>query len=360
MNRSYLSALIIVVISIIWMASGMVGDSEREPLVAVVADSSTAGDALLTRVRIRHFVASSITHEVVAQGRSYPGRSVILKAETRGQVVAIGATRGEQITAGATIVKLAQAERGAQLTEASAMVEQRRLDYSASQSLKAKGLKSESQLAEALSLLRSAQARKIEIENDIKRTDIHAPFTGFLEERHVELGSYLNPGDPVATLIDIEPFIITGDLSEREVTELQNGQKGYAILTGDIRVEGVLRYIANSADPQSRTYRFELEISNSPVTVARMGLSAEIHLPIREVKAHRLTPALLSLNDEGDIGVKGVDASGVVSFYPITIARSDADGFWVTGPPEQIDLVTVGQGFIRAGDRVETTLETAE
>lgn len=173
-------------------------------------------------------------------------------------------------------------------------------------------------------------------------------------------GATLIRGESVATIIDVEPFVIAGDLSERDVTELQQGQAGYAILTGDIRVDGTLRFIANDADPQSRTYRFELEIPNSPLTIKRMGLSAEIHIPLREVTAHRVTPALLSLNDAGSIGVKTVDTEGIVRFHTTTIARSEADGFWVTGLPQQIELITVGQGFVRAGDRVETLPEKGQ
>ncbi|MCW8983372.1 MAG: efflux RND transporter periplasmic adaptor subunit, partial [Gammaproteobacteria bacterium] len=351
----------IVVITIVWMASGMMGTAESDsPAEETTTGDSAPGSALLTRVKVRSFNAEDVVQEVIAQGKSYPGRSVTIKAETRGRVVFLGAEKGAGIAEGATIIKLEQSERTSRLSEASAMVEQRWLEYRASQSLQAKGLKSDSQMAEALSLLRSAQARKKEIEIDIERTDLRAPFAGHLEERLVEVGSYLNVGEPVATVIDVEPFIVAGDLSEKEVTNLEIGQKGYAILTGDVRVDGTLRYIANSADPQSRTYHFELEIPNSPVSVNRMGLSAEIHLPIRTVKAHRLTPAMLSLNDEGDIGVKGVDSGGLVTFYPITIARSEADGFWVTGPPQQVELITVGQGFVRAGDRVETTVDAAE
>lgn len=356
MNRSYLSALIIIILVVAWMASGQLGGSDSvETAAASVSETETG--SLLTRVQVRHFVAEKVNQEVVTHGKSYAGRSVSIKAETGGRVMEIGATKGDFINKGDVIARLAHSERGVRLTEAKALVEQRWLEYKASKTLKQKGLKSESQLAEALSLLKSAQARKSEIEIDIARTDIVAPFAGFLEERYVEVGSYLNPGEPVATIIDVEPFVIVGDLSERDVTELQQGQAGYAILTGDIRVDGTLRFIANDADPQSRTYRFELEIPNSPLTIKRMGLSAEIHIPLREVTAHRVTPALLSLNDAGSIGVKTVDAEGIVRFHTTAIARSEADGFWVTGLPQQIELITVGQGFVRAGDRVEALPE---
>ncbi len=352
MNRSYLSALIITIVVVVWMLSGVwTGSDSAEAIVADRADAEAP--SLLTKVQVRQFIAERVTREVVSHGKSYAGRRVSIAAETAGRVAEIGAARGAFINKGDLIVKLAKSERVARLSEAEALVKQRWLEYKASKTLKQKELKSDSQLAQALSLLKSAQARKMEIEIDIARTDIVAPFAGYLQERPVEEGSYLKAGEPVATIIDVAPFIISGDLSERDVTDLERGQAGYAILTGDIRVDGFLRFISNSADPQSRTYRFELEVPNSPLTIQRMGLSAEVHIPLHEVTAHHVTPALLTLNDAGTIGVKAVDGEGVVQFYPVTITRTEADRFWITGLPQEIDLITVGQGFVRAGDRVE-------
>jgi multidrug efflux system membrane fusion protein len=66
-----------------------------------------------------------------------------------------------------------------------------------------------------------------------------------------------------------------------------------------------------------------------------------------------LSAALLTLDDAGVVGVKAVDASKRVRFYPVEVVASEADGLSVTGLPQELDLITVGQGYVRPGDLVE-------
>ena len=39
-------------------------------------------------------------------------------------------------------------------------------------------------------------------------------------------------------------------------------------------------------------------------------------------------------------------------FSLVSIVRAQTDGIWITGLPDTADIITVGQGFVQAGDRV--------
>ena len=67
---------------------------------------------------------------------------------------------------------------------------------------------------------------------------------------------------------------------------------------------------------------------------------------------HRVSPAILSLRDTGEIGVKAVDDDGRVRFLPARIVDSDNDGVWLAGLPETLLAITVGQEFVTEGQRV--------
>jgi membrane fusion protein, multidrug efflux system len=43
----------------------------------------------------------------------------------------------------------------------------------------------------------------------------------------------------------------------------------------------------------------------------------------------------------------------LVKFVPIDIVKSDSQGVWLSGMGEQADVITLGQGFVRDGDKVE-------
>jgi multidrug efflux system membrane fusion protein len=72
------------------------------------------------------------------------------------------------------------------------------------------------------------------------------------------------------------------------------------------------------------------------------------------VFGHLLSPALLTLNDDGDIGVKIVDESGRAKFIEVELLRSDAQGVWVAGLPSQAEIIAIGQGFVVDGQLVDT------
>ena len=116
-------------------------------------------------------------------------------------------------------------------------------------------------------------------------------------------------------------------------------------------VEGELRFIAATANPATRTFRVEMEVENANEAIAD-GITAELILPRPAVMAHRISPAILTLAEDGTIGVKRLDAENAVIFQPVLILANEAEGLWVTGLPEEAVLVTVGHEFVKEGQRV--------
>jgi multidrug efflux system membrane fusion protein len=54
-----------------------------------------------------------------------------------------------------------------------------------------------------------------------------------------------------------------------------------------------------------------------------------------------------------------VDDREEVVFYATDVVRAEADAVWLAGLPEQVRLITVGQGFVRAGDQVHAVPQAA-
>ena len=61
------------------------------------------------------------------------------------------------------------------------------------------------------------------------------------------------------------------------------------------------------------------------------------------------------LSDEGNLGVRAVNENDEVKFLPINIVEDTNDGIWVTGIPNLSKPIVLGQGFVRNGEKVETT-----
>ena len=347
MNKSYLIALVIGVAAVGWILSGQIG----KRAAPVPAETESAQKEPARAVRVRTFVAQELERDIVLRGRTEASREVRLRAETAGRIIAVPAEEGKPVRQGAVLARIEPAERTATLTEARALLRQREIEYNAAKSLAAKGYRADTKLAEAAAQLDAARARVTQIETDIARTVIRAPFDGWLETRAAELGDYLKEGDPVATLVDLDPILVVGAVSEREVDDIKVGQRASATLVNSRVLFGRIRYIASVANPATRTFRIELEVAN-PGGNVRDGVTSEIRVPATPLRAHFLSPALLTLDDDGRLGVRAVDEAKKVLFYAVRIIADRTDGMWVDGLPEEVRLITVGHEFVRAGQTV--------
>ena len=90
----------------------------------------------------------------------------------------------------------------------------------------------------------------------------------------------------------------------------------------------------------------------------RAGVSSELTIPAEEVAAHLVSPALLSLNDEGIIGIKILTDKNTVKFISADIVLSSDDGVYLAGLPYISTVITVGQGYVRSGMQVNPVTET--
>ena len=68
--------------------------------------------------------------------------------------------------------------------------------------------------------------------------------------------------------------------------------------------------------------------------------------------AHFVSPAILTLTDQGVLGVKSLEADNIVGFHPVRILESAPNGVWIGGLPEEVTLITVGQEFVAVGQAV--------
>jgi multidrug efflux system membrane fusion protein len=349
---SVLLALGVILAVTVWLVSGQF----RPDATQAGNDAQAIQRDTLTKVRVRTLPPQQIRQEIIINGRTEPARAVTLRAEIDGRVTFLGADEGSEIRQGDIIARLDIRDLQAQFEQAQAILVQRKLEYEAAADLKRKDLQSEIQLEGARATLAAARAAVKRIEVAISNTIVRAPFDGVLDDRPIEIGAYVRLGDVVARILEQNPILAVGSVTQLERSRLVLGDQGLArLITGQI-ADGKIRYIASEADEETRTFRVELELAN-PDRALVAGVTTEISIPVRTVTAYRISPALLSLSSSDELGIKGVDGDDVVQFFPVQIVRATADDLWVTGLPKRVRIITVGQGFARTGERVKPIAE---
>ncbi|MEQ8345237.1 MAG: efflux RND transporter periplasmic adaptor subunit [Sneathiellaceae bacterium] len=360
MLRSYLIAIVLAVAAVAWIASGELGftadNSSGEPAADAAAAPGAVAEPILPAVRTRTSTASPYRQRVVVRGRTEAVREVDLKAELPGRVAEVLVPKGSAVTAGQPIIRIALDDRELRLQEARANLQQREIEHNASSSLNKKGYRADASLAQDRAELDAARARVKAMEVELQKLVIRAPFDGLLEDRWVELGAFVDKGTAIARIIDQDPFLIVGQVSEASVGRLSTGDVGQARLATGQVVEGRIRRIASSADSETRTFRVELEVAN-PERRLLEGVTADMAFDIGSVMAHFITPAILTLDDSGAVGLRTIDADGRVLFRPAAILGDEGDGVWVAGLADEAELITVGQELVRDGDEVRVVRE---
>jgi membrane fusion protein, multidrug efflux system len=324
-----------------------------------------AGDAAKTEtktaemssVRVAMLDASLRDATLTVRGHTQALHQVEVRAEVDGVVEALRFERGDRVKKGAVLCAIKLNDRGAHATQARAQMDQAAKELQVAKELYKEGFRSKTQMAQATSAYEAAKAGAATMDIQLANTKVRAPFDGMVDERYVDVGDYMRSGDKCAMIMAPEPFLAVGTVSEEEVGQIIAGQPATATLVTGETVQGKVRFVAGHADPVTRTFRVEVELPNREAKL-RDGVSVDVHIPVKKIYAHFLSSGVLVLDDTGRLGVRTV-ANGRVKFMPVQIVSDGAGGTWVSGLPQRVGVIVVGQQFVIDGQRVKAVFEKA-
>lgn len=386
---------------------------DREQLLAIAGSDDTATETEeatpeteidldeLIKVVVLTSTEQSIENAVILRGRTEAARSVTVRAETTGTVVSDPLRKGAYVNEGDLLCQIAPGTRAAaveeakaRLTQAEASVPQARasltqteaqlreaeVNLNAARTLKADGYATETRvlaaeaaweaaqagvegarsgLVSAETSIISARAALANAELELTRIEVRAPFSGLLETDTAELGSFLSMGADCATIIQLDTVKLVGFVPELEVGKVTVGAPAAARLADGSEVTGRVTFLSRSADETTRTFRAEIEVANADLSI-RDGQTADIIIGSAGRMAHLVPQSALTLDDDGNIGLRTIDDTNTVAFYPIEMVRDTIDGVWVTGLPTTVDIIVLGQEYVIDGVQVNPTYQEVE
>ena len=97
-------------------------------------------------------------------------------------------------------------------------------------------------------------------------------------------------------------------------------------------------------------------VANPDLTL-RDGETAEITISAEGKSAHLLPQSALTLNDLGQLGVRFVDPESRAQFVPVALLRDSPQGIWLTGLPQEADVIIIGQEYVTDNVAVEATYQ---
>ncbi|MCE1235426.1 MAG: efflux RND transporter periplasmic adaptor subunit [Hyphomicrobiales bacterium] len=337
-----------------WIGLGHFGTSASRPPPARAEETAAAPLRLVGVVRVH---AEPYARLLVVSGRTEANKTVAVTARGPGIVEDLPAPKGSRVAAGAVVAHLADEGRAAAVRQAEALFEQRRAEWEAASRLSATGAGPRLNLVASKAAVDAAAAALELARVELDKKTLTTPIAGILDQIPVEAGQAVADGRLVATVLALDPIVVAGEVSERSVSRVEVGRPAeIRLVTGRV-IAGRISYLSRAAAEKTRTYRVEVEAPNPGAAVAA-GLTAEIVLPSDPLPAVRLPRSVLSLADDGAIGVRTVDEGDLVAFHRIEILDDTPDGLWLAGVADGARVIVAGQEFVRVGEKV--TAENVE
>ena len=412
MKKSIFIASFILLLVVGWIGSGQLSnnviaqdDNTQEVPETETSYSKNAennkDEEFTFSVETKVFTSKLIDQSIELQGQTIHNKKIDVKSETSGNIDSIEFSRGDKVSQNAEMITISLEDRNEKLLSAKKdlerlskelilneknrdnllrqnveRIELYEIEYASAKQLIDKGLSSKSKLSLASFNLANAKADKEDIKIkfestlanleaqisnvksvlkniklDIDKTSIKAPFDGIISEKMVEETEFISLGTPLFTIIDLDPIKIEGYLSEFDINKVSVGTKAIIEDSNGIKKNGIISFISPSAETSTRTFEITIEADNKDLSY-KSGITTKIIIKGSELKAHKIPPSILTLLDDGTVGVKAVDSDNNVTFYPTKTIKDTIDGMWVSGLPEKVNLIVSGQEYISIGEKI--------
>jgi len=313
------------------------------------ADSTETGSAAQSFTRVINVEVSTLAPEAFVEdirltAVAMANQDVRVAAEETGVIRALYVERGQTVSQGDSIAKIDDTVLAAQVAQARAAA-----DLAAQTWERRRRLWEDDQVGSEIAYLEAkfqaeqSAASLASLEARLARTVIRAPFSGVLDDRYVDVGTMVNPGDAVARLVDLDPIKVVAGVPERYAADVSVGdeaQLDFEVLDGDGFTTRV-RYVSATVDPQNRTFGIEVQLPN-PRGVVKPQMVANMAVARRSMSEAIVVPQdALVRTENGYVAYVAVERDG----SPMVEARTVVLG------PRRRNLVVVESG-LQAGERL--------
>ncbi|WP_165349900.1 MULTISPECIES: efflux RND transporter periplasmic adaptor subunit [unclassified Mesorhizobium] len=186
----------------------------------------------------------------------------------------------------------------------------------------------------------AARSTLAQAQNQVRYTDLKASEDGIVTTISADIGQVVGAGTPVMTVaVDGEKEVLIA-VPEMDIAGFKPGKDVKASFWSDdaLVLDGKVREVAGSADPQSRTFAVRVSLPNDPRVL--LGMTANVEATVGS-KAQLVSIPLTAMTEkDGKQIVWTVDrASETVHPRPIRVANFTADGVAVADGLKQGDVV---------------------
>jgi len=207
---------------------------------------------------------------------------VTVSADQSGIVEKITFESGQEVRAGAVLVRLDTSQERAQLASAEAAQHLSELNFKRVKDLHERNVTSQAEYDRFEAESKQTEARVGEARAMIEKKTIRAPFSGVLGIRQVNLGQYLNGGDPVVSLQSLNPLYVNFSVPQQDLNRLKVGGVVRVSAEGDsVDFPGRITAVNAVVDEATRNVEVQATLDN-PTGALKPGMFVESRVVMAE------------------------------------------------------------------------------
>lgn len=279
----------------------------------------------------------TIAQERILDGRVEAVQRTTISAQTSGRIREVYVDVDDFVEADELLIRVSDTEQQARvsqaegdLAEARARFGEARSEFTRIRDVFERGVvsrsefeRAEAELESARARLRSAEARLEEAREQLGYTEIFAPYSGIVTERHVEVGESVSPGSPLLSGISLDRLRVEVDVPQRLIGAIRERREA-EVLLNDEAVAAESLTIFPYADPASSTFRIRVNLPENADLGLFPGMFMKTRFFLDEVE-RLLVPAEAVVYRSEVTAVYVIDDEGLVRFRQVRLGRQHDD-----------------------------------
>lgn len=347
---------LVVVLMLVMIVLLGVTCSEKKNRLEAAGSKGTKSQELVNVVALE-LKPTTIRDRINLPAVVEPWLELSIMAEVRGKVVEKAVEEGARVKKGDLIAVIDERDYVNTYNSANALYETAKASYDRYSELYKAELATRSQIDTAKANMENAKASMDIAELSVQRCRIYATFTGILNNVYFEKDQYINPGDKLAELIEIDQVKVNVGIPESDVGAIRKIDAfdiSFDALDGKT-VKGKKVYLSKTTETTARLYSLKLAVDNPDQDILP-DMFARVEIVKREIPNGIAVPVYSVINQNDANFVYVVGADDVVTRRSIEMGLQESWQVEVTSglsPGERV--VVVGHRDVQDGDTVNVT-----
>jgi len=331
---------------------------QLEQLNAKIAELDTNKKIAL----ISSFTAQEeiFNHYIELQGNVSTNNLVVISPEYSGILTSVYVKEGQQVSKGQQLAKIDDGGLAPQLAQMKIQANLAKTTFERQERLWKQKIGSEIQYLQTKTNYEAQEKAVKQIEEQIAKTVVTAPFSGTIDEVITEQGTMVSPGmSQLFRIVNLNNMHIETDVPERHITSVTKGKSVEVELPvlGE-KMQAKITQVGSFINPANRTFKIEIPVTNDSKMI-KPNLTAKIRInDYTNEKALLIPQSIVSENASGQeylyVITKKINNIGIAKKTIIETGQTEGDFIEVLkGIENGAEIILEGARSIKDGQEVK-------